>query len=528
MKKLPPADIVIVGSGMGGAAFAWRLSSEHPKLRIVILERGGWTNVTDMPPLYHDWQRSSFGAWAPSPMMRLAAGGNGISNDYAIDETASPFKSLMWNGVGGSTVNWAAHFPRLKPSDFRTRTLDGVGDDWPFDYAALEPYYDINDAMMGVSGLSGDPSAPLKPERDGPPIAMGRIGRKAALAFNQLGWHWWPADSAILTRPREGRGACNHCGPCQQGCVSRAKASTDVTYLPQAMANGVEIRTFATVTAIRVEAGQAKSVIYRDAEGRDCEQPAAVVVIAANGVGTVRLALASGLGLGPGDPLGGSLMFHPVSYARGIFKEDLDGPAGPIGCAIYSHEFYETDLARGFVRGLHVQITRENPLLACALRQEPMFGVESQRLVAEQFRHTMAFLMMTEDLPDPLNRVSIGAEILDDGLPLPRIAYTISENTRRMTEFGFARADEFFSAADAAEVHRAEYVPYTGWHLLGTARMGDDPAASVVDASGRMHRVRNIVVADGSVMPTAGALNPGSTIGAVALKFADDLARDFA
>ena len=281
------------------------------------------------------------------------------------------------------------------------------GDDWPFGYDELEPYYDINDAMMGVSGLSGDPSAPLKPQRQCPPLPMGRMGRRAAEAFNRLGWHWWPADAAILTRPRKRRSACNHCGPCQQGCVLRAKASTDIAYLPEALANGVEVRSFSTVTAIRVEAGSARGVIYRDSDGRDCEQPAAVVVIAANGIGTVRLALASGLGQGQDDPLGGSLMFHPVSYARGIFDELLDGPAGPIGCAIYCHEFYETEASRGFVRGLHVQITRENPLLAYAARQEPVFGLESQRRVAEEFRHTMAFLMMAEDLPDPANRVSV-------------------------------------------------------------------------------------------------------------------------
>ena len=112
---------------MGGAAFAWRLAAQRPELRIVILERGGWVTPRDMPPLHPNWQGLAAGSWAPSPNVRLAAGGNGFSNDYLVDDSASPFKPLMWNGVGGSTVNWAAHFPRLKPSDFRTRTLDGVG-----------------------------------------------------------------------------------------------------------------------------------------------------------------------------------------------------------------------------------------------------------------------------------------------------------------------------------------------------------------------------------------------------------------
>jgi choline dehydrogenase-like flavoprotein len=432
----------------------------------------------------------------------------------------------MWNGVGGSTVNWAAHFPRLKPSDFRTRTLDGVGDDWPFDYKTLEPYFVLNDEMMGVCGLAGDPSGPPKPARHYPPLALGRAGKRAAETFNRLGWHWWPADAAILTKERTGRAACNYCGPCQQGCMVGAKASTDITYLPAAKTLGVEVRSFATVTAVRVEAGLARSVVYRDSNGEDCEQPAAAVVIAANGIGTVRLALASGLGQGDDDPLGRYLMFHPVSYARGVFAEALDGPKGPIGNALYCHEFYETDRSRGFVRGIHIQITRENPLLVCAMRQEPRHGFAAQQRVAEEFGHTMALLIMPEDLPEAHNRVTVTGEMEPDGLPLPRIDYTVSGNTRRMIAFGFDRAAEFFAAAGAARVVKSELAPNTGWHLLGTARMGSNPAISVVDAGGRMHRARNILVADGSVMPTVGAVNPASTIGAVALKFADDLAAE--
>ena len=434
----------------------------------------------------------------------------------------------MWNGVGGSTVNWAAHFPRLKPSDFRTRSGDGVGDDWPFDYRTLEPYYDINDAMMGVSGLAGDPSCPAKPSRDMPPLPLGRMGRRAAEAFNKLGWHWWPADAAILTRPRDGRVPCNHCGPCQQGCVNRAKASTDVTYWSDAMKMGVDLRMFASVTALRIEAGRARSVIYRNESREECEQPASFFVVACNGIGTVRLLLASGLGQGEHDPLGRHLMFHPVAYARGVVPEPLDGPAGPIGNSIYSHEFYETEESRGFMRGIHLQITRENPLLAQAQRQLPAWGHAAQRTVAEEFRHTITFMIMPEDLPEWENRVTLSSDMDLDGLQVPRVDYRISENTRKMVDFGYKRSREFFAAAGATRVVDAPYPPYTGWHLLGTARIGDDTATSVVNQSGRMHRCPNIIVADGSVMTTVGAVNPASTIGAAALKFADDLAREVA
>ena len=200
-----PVDVVVVGAGMGGAAFCARLSERAPRLRIVCLERGGWVDTAAMPPWRRDWQRATIGDWASSPNLRLKAPTPSPSADYPIDDSATPFKPLMWSGVGGSTVNWAAHFPRLHPSDFKTRTLDGVGDDWPFGYADLEPYYDLNDAAMGVSGLAGDPAYPPKPPRAMPPLALGRLGMTAARGFDALGWHWWPVDAAINSVPHNGR-----------------------------------------------------------------------------------------------------------------------------------------------------------------------------------------------------------------------------------------------------------------------------------------------------------------------------------
>jgi len=520
-----PADVVVVGAGMGGAAFCARLSERAPKLRIVCLERGGWVDTAAMPPWRRDWQRATINDWASSPNLRLKAPTPSPSADYPIDDSATPFKPLMWSSVGGSTINWAAHFPRLHPSDFKTRTLDGVGDDWPFDYFDLEPYYDLNDAAMGVSGLAGDPAYPPKPRRAMPPLALGRLGMTAARGFDALGWHWWPVDAAINSVPHQGRAACNYCGPCQQGCVNRAKASVDVTYWPRAIANGVELRPHCIVRQVVIEAGRATAVIYRDADGREVTQPAAAVVVAGNGIGTARLLLASGLA---SPALGRNLMFHPAAYARGMFKEELDGPVGPIGCALYSHEFYETDERRGFKRGVHLQVTRENIPLMQALRLEPAWGRDAYRLLREEFRHSIAILVLAEDLPEAHNRVTLTDRTEADGLPGVKVEYTLSEHSRRSLAFGLDRAEDVLRAAGAHRVVRLPLAPLTGWHLLSTARMGSDPATSVTDARGRCHAVPNVLVADGSLFPTVGAVNPGSTIGALALKIADDLAKDIA
>jgi len=523
--KRDPVDVVVIGAGMGGAAFCARLSERAPKLRIVCLERGGWVETAAMPAWRCDWQRATFDAWATSPNLRLKASTPSPSADYPIDDSGTPFKPLMWNGVGGSTINWAAHFPRLHPSDFKTRTLDGVGDDWPFDYLDLEPYYDRNDAAMGVSGLAGDPAYPPKPARAMPPLALGRLGQTAARGFDALGWHWWPVDAAINSVPHDGRAGCNYCGPCQQGCVNRAKASVDVAYWPRAIANGVELRPHCIVQQVVIEASRATGVIYRDAEGRTVTQPAATVVVAGNGIGTARLLLASGL---ESPALGRYLMFHPAAYVRGMFREELDGPVGPIGCALYSHEFYETDARRGFKRGVHLQVTRENIPLMQALRLEPAWGREAHRLLREEFRHSIAILVLAEDLPEAHNRVALTDRTEADGLPGVKVEYTLSEHSRRSLDFGLDRAEEVLRAAGAWRVVRLPLAPLTGWHLLSTARMGRDPATSVTDTRGRCHAVPNLLVADGSLFPTVGAVNPASTIGALALKIADDLARDMA
>ena len=109
MAKLEPVDFAIIGSGMGGAAFAWQISRLAPRLKVLCLERGGWLKSENMPALTDTWQSAGIGKWATSPNVRLGAGGNPHSADYPIDDSGSPIKPLMWNGIGGSTINWAAH-----------------------------------------------------------------------------------------------------------------------------------------------------------------------------------------------------------------------------------------------------------------------------------------------------------------------------------------------------------------------------------------------------------------------------------
>jgi choline dehydrogenase-like flavoprotein len=281
-----PVDVLIIGAGASGAAVAWSLADT--RMHILCLEQGGWMNPAEFPSTGRDWEARLYGDYSPSPNIRARP------EDYPINEDNSPIKVVNFNGVGGSTVMYTAHFPRLHPSDFRVKTLDGVADDWPIDYDTLAPFFAENDRIMGVSGLAGDPAFPPKEPPPMPPLPLGRSSTIFAKAMNKLGWHWWPSDTTVATIDYEGRARCINLGHCTPGCAQGAKASVDITYWPHALRARVELRTRCRVREITTdERGMASGVIYYDAKGEERFQPAEVVILAANGVGTPRLLLNS-------------------------------------------------------------------------------------------------------------------------------------------------------------------------------------------------------------------------------------------
>src|SRR5215468_5152684 len=294
-------DVLIIGSGASGAAVAWSLA--ETRMRILCLEQGDWVKPTDYPTNGRDWEARLFSDFAVNPNRRKR------ETDYPINDDNSPIKIVNFNGVGGSTIMYTAHYPRLHPSDFRVKTLDGVADDWPVDYPTLEPFFAENDRMTGVSGLAGDPAYPPH-EPPMPPLPLGKSGAKIGQAMNQLGWHWWPSDASIATTDYEGRARCINLGHCTPGCAQGAKASTDITYWPEAIRAGVELRTRCRVREItRSEHGMATGAIYYDAEGVEHFQPAEVVILACNAVGTARILLNSNGLANSSGLVGKNLMF---------------------------------------------------------------------------------------------------------------------------------------------------------------------------------------------------------------------------
>jgi len=240
-----------------------------------------------------------------------------------------------------------------------------------------------------------------------------------------------------------------------------------------------------------VDSGQARGAVYYDEEGNLHEQLARVVVICANGIGTPRLLLNSksklfhdGLANSSGL-VGRGCMLHAGRGVRGIFSECMDGYLHSGDAPFYSQQFHESNAKRGFARGHSVGHE-------CAL------GRQSSRRDAKPLSPYHSCHRHWEDLPDEDNRVELDFQAKDsNSVPAPRVVYSFSENTRRMQQHGAQSAREFLQAAGATEIHDEEAYPWTS-HFTGTARMGNSPKTSVVNAWNQAHDVPNLFMADGS------------------------------
>lgn len=519
-------DVLIVGAGPSGSVAAHTLATRG--FSVICLEQGEWHNSGDMPGAKAAFELLTRTTWAWDPNERQ------LPADYPVNVDAADVYPIMFNGVGGGSVVYGAHWMRLLPSDFRVRTMDGICDDWPIGYEDLAPFYAEVDEFIGVAGLGGDPAYP-EHQYPLPPLPLGPAGLRAAEGMNKLGWHWWPGTNAISSWPFRHMAQCVRWGVCERGCPAGAKASFDLAYWPHATAAGARLITGARVARIELDGrGHANGAVWLDGDDNEHRVRSNAVILAANGIGTPRLMLMSGQhssdGLGNSSGLvGRNLMMHPNCGVTGVYGEELESWNGPAGQLIYSLEFYETDLERGFYRGAKWNLMPIPGVLSVLeLYRDLPFEQRWGRSVHELSRQAgkiLNWVANVEDLPEESNRVTLDRELTDSsGLPAPVVSYRISENTQRDIDFSLDRMREAHEAAGAAQTFDIPLWVDAPGHLLGTARMGDDPRTSVVDSFGRSHDIPNLFIVDGSVMVTSGGVNPTATIAALALRSAGHLA----
>ncbi len=520
------ADVVVIGSGAGGAVVAKELAESG--LSVIVLEAGRrYLPLRDYPTDRPDFESLGGDVFRPDDERRDA---------YTTPGSAS-FAYSRVKGVGGSTLHYAAMVPRLHESDFATRSIDGVGEDWPITYADLEPYYTRVEYELGVSGPDG--ANPFEPPRSRPyptpPHPFNLASRTVKGGADRLGLHLVREPLALPSVDWQGRSACVRSGTCHMGCLISAKSSMDVTYVRKAELTGrVDMRTESMAREIELDAkGRARAVVYVDPSGRDQRVMGRAIVVAGNAVETPRLLLMSesnrfpdGLANSSGL-VGRHFMEHLAVFAFGLFDERVDPWRGtPSGGIIQDH--YETNARNGFARGWTTLVTANSHWPYTVAGRIPGWGEEHKQRVRRMFGRYVSLATTGEQLPDPRNRVILDPLQKDSyGLPVPYLVNEAHENDLAMITAMTASTKELLVASGASEVWGNAYYPGLSSHYLGSCRMGRDPARSVVDPWGRAHDVPNLYIADSSVFVTAGAANPALTVSALALRISEAIIEAF-
>jgi len=531
-------DFAIIGSGSAGGILAKELSTAG--FSVVVLEQGPYRKASDFT---HD---------ELSVLVRgeLHGGESEVHGQTFRDDASKtavrPMRSPIRYArtVGGSSVHFTANFWRLRPVDFKERSLLGPISgtnfaDWPITYEELEPYYTKVDWEIGVSGAPGPFDAPRSKPFPMPPMPIKSSGVLLERGAAKLGLHAQHEPHAILSQPHNGRAGCISCGYCMfYGCEAGAKSSTLAAMIPLAEASGnCEIRPDATVIRIDTDAnGRASQVVYLDPNGVEQAQKAKAVVLSANGAESARLLLMSASTQNP-DGLanssgfvGRNLMHNCHAVANGVFEEPLNDYKG-VQVSRIIHDFYETDEQRGFYGGGGIDarpLFSATPIFHTMAGLDPdipRWGAKFKDTMAHDFTRQMSVVGSTTSLALERNNITLDPESTDAwGRPAIRETYRDHPDDLAMAAFLRERAAELLDAAGATKSWRLPVTPTTGGeHLLGTCRMGDNPATSVVDSTHRSHDVPNLFICDGGSMVTSGRGQPTMTIMALAFRAADHI-----
>jgi choline dehydrogenase-like flavoprotein len=553
-------DVVVIGSGAGGAMAAKVLTEAGAQ---VLMLEAGVPFDTRRDSRMMAWPYDSPRRGAPIPERQFGefdAGWGGWTLEgepytTARGETFDWFRTRM---VGGRTNHWGRISLRFGPDDFRARSLDGLGDDWPIAYDDLKPYYDAVDRFVGifgsVEGLPNDPDGIFQPPPR--PRCYELLIKNAA---ERLGIRVIANRLSILTQPLNGRPACHYCGQCGRGCASHANFSSPSVLLPPALDTGrLTMVTRAMAREITVdEQGLASGVSYIDkATGRDNHVRARVVVVAASACESARLLLNSKSakfpdGLANSSGVVGRYLTDTTGTAvRGFIPRMMNSVPhnedGASGAHLYM-PWWGDNRKLDFPRGYHIEIGggRRMPgfgtfnsvhLYNGAFQGKPIAGGGYGKQLKDDYRRfygaTVGFAGRGEMVPNADSYCEIDPSVVDQwGIPVLRFHWKWTDHEYKQVKH---MQDTF-----RAIIHEMGGTPMspmpgpdTGYgiepggriiHEVGTTRMGNDPSSSVVNRHCQAHDVRNLFVTDGGPFVSNPHKNVTWTILALAMRTAEHI-----
>lgn len=525
-------DVIVIGAGVTGAITAWLLAKQ--KARVLLLESG--EESPDRIKLVGEFARST--RRSPGAPYRGRAGDK-FSPDPETDsnhyEQSGPvdFRSTYLRRVGGSTWHFLGNVPRMLPKDFKMQSTYGVGVDWPLCYCDLESDYGEAENLLGVSGDHEQWQNLFGAYRNRP-FPMSKIwesysDRRVTPTIESLTVHG--RQLKVMNTPQarnsqiyDGRPACAGNSSCVPICPIQAKYDATV-HVRKAEAAGAQLRTGAVVTKLVPAAGKAtlESVHYLDWNAQPHVVRGRMVVLAAHAIESAKLLLLSKIA-NSSDQVGRNLMDHPQGAGGCLVPEPLfpfRGPPTTSGIDVFrdgefrkQHAAFRMSLGND---GWGQRIESPGNTIEKLVDQK-YFGASLRTAVRDRLTHQFRISFSTELLPDEGNRVELSAQKMDAlGIPRPALAFKVPQYN--IDAFDKAREvirQIFVALKGTPPVFSPKDADFTGaGHIMGTCRMGKDPAKSVVDADGRSHDHPNLFIVGTSVFPTCGTANP--TLTAVAL-----------
>jgi choline dehydrogenase-like flavoprotein len=547
-------DVCVVGSGAGGGMAAMVLAQAGAD--VLLLEAGPTWDVQKDGAMFkwaYDSPRRGAGhRGRPFGEFDACLGGWDIEGEpYTVAEGES-FRWFRARMLGGRTNHWGRISLRFGPWDFKAKSRDGLGDDWPISYDDIKPYYDKVDQLVGLfgtnEGLPNDPDGIFLPPPQ--PRCYELLVKRACEALNV---RCIPSRLSIITKPHNGRAACHYCGQCGRGCSTHSNFSTPSVLLPPALMTGkLKLQTGAMAREVVTDRdGHATGVSYVDtATGREQTARARVVVLAASACESARLLLNSksprhpnGLANSSGT-VGRYLTDTPGTSIRAFVPALLDAPIhnedGVGGMHVYM-PWWLDNKQLDFPRGYHFEVWggRGMPGYGFMGGLHGLNGGGYGKALKDDYRRYfgafVGFSARGEMIPNQHSYCDVDPDTVDRfGIPVLRFHWKWSDHETRQMRHAHVAAREILEKM-GGRVLTPMPTAEQGFgiqpggeiiHEAGTTRMGDDPKTSVLNKYCQAHDVKNVFVADAGPCVTNPHKNVTWTILALAWRAADYIAEE--